>query len=58
MSSINTRKPPSQRVADFTEIVGFGVKAIIAGSAVGELALHYLDRFNIIAVPPNSTSAE
>ncbi|KAF8648226.1 hypothetical protein AX16_006363 [Volvariella volvacea WC 439] len=31
----------------FKEIADSGVKVIIAGSSVGELALHYLDRFNI-----------
>ncbi|KAJ3894504.1 chaperonin Cpn60/TCP-1 family [Lentinula edodes] len=31
----------------FKEIADSGVKVIIAGSSVGELALHYLNRFNI-----------
>ncbi|KAG9312279.1 chaperonin Cpn60/TCP-1 family [Chiua virens] len=31
----------------FKEIADAGVKVIIAGSSIGELALHYLDRFNI-----------
>ncbi|KAF8557820.1 T-complex protein 1 [Imleria badia] len=31
----------------FKEIADAGVKVIIAGSSVGELALHYLNRFNI-----------
>ncbi|KIK93916.1 hypothetical protein PAXRUDRAFT_33806 [Paxillus rubicundulus Ve08.2h10] len=31
----------------FKEIADSGVKIIIAGSSVGELALHYLNRFNI-----------
>ncbi|KAF5366220.1 hypothetical protein D9758_005706 [Tetrapyrgos nigripes] len=31
----------------FKEIADSGVKVIIAGSAVGDLALHYLNRFNI-----------
>ncbi|KAF8161576.1 chaperonin Cpn60/TCP-1 family [Crassisporium funariophilum] len=31
----------------FKEIADSGIKVIIAGSTVGELALHYLNRFNI-----------
>ncbi|OJA15597.1 hypothetical protein AZE42_13277, partial [Rhizopogon vesiculosus] len=31
----------------FKEIADSGVKVIIAGSSIGELALHYLNRFNI-----------
>lgn len=31
----------------FKEIADSGVKVIIAGSSVGDLAMHYLDRFNI-----------
>ncbi|KZT36936.1 T-complex protein 1 [Sistotremastrum suecicum HHB10207 ss-3] len=34
----------------FKEIADSGVKVIIAGSSVGELALHYLDRFSITVV--------
>ncbi|KAF5392070.1 hypothetical protein D9757_003333 [Collybiopsis confluens] len=34
----------------FKEISDSGVKVIIAGSTVGELALHYLNRFNIVVL--------
>ncbi|KAF9074511.1 chaperonin Cpn60/TCP-1 family [Rhodocollybia butyracea] len=34
----------------FKEIADSGVKVIIAGSSVGELALHYLNRFNIVVL--------
>ncbi|KAF9520911.1 hypothetical protein BS47DRAFT_1323452 [Hydnum rufescens UP504] len=34
----------------FKEIADSGVKVIVAGSGVGELALHYLDRFSISVV--------
>lgn len=34
----------------FKEIADSGVKVIVAGSGVGELAMHYLDRFSIAVV--------
>ncbi|KAG6382112.1 chaperonin Cpn60/TCP-1 family [Boletus reticuloceps] len=42
-----TRGEEKQMEKIFKEIADSGVKVIIAGSSVGELALHYLNRFNI-----------
>ncbi|KAG1858058.1 hypothetical protein DFJ58DRAFT_312426 [Suillus subalutaceus] len=54
-----THRPPQQRRrnAQFhaqrgttirKEIADSGIRVIIAGSSVGDLALHYLNRFNIV----------
>ncbi|KAF8441291.1 chaperonin Cpn60/TCP-1 family [Boletus edulis BED1] len=42
-----TRGEEKQMEKIFKEIADSGVKVIIAGSSVGELALHYLNRFDI-----------
>jgi T-complex protein 1 subunit theta len=42
---------PSFRLPQiFKEIADSGVKVIVAGSSVGELAMHYLDRFSISVI--------
>ncbi|KAF8608443.1 T-complex protein 1 [Ceratobasidium sp. AG-I] len=45
-----TRGEEQQMEKIFKEIADSGVKVIVAGSGVGELALHYLDRFSIAVV--------
>ncbi|KAG1759252.1 chaperonin Cpn60/TCP-1 family [Suillus occidentalis] len=42
-----TRGEEQQLENIFKEIADSGIKVIIAGSSVGDLALHYLNRFNI-----------
>lgn len=42
-----TRGEEQQLENIFREIADSGIKVIIAGSSVGDLALHYLNRFNI-----------
>lgn len=42
-----TRGEEQQLENMFKEIADSGIKVIIAGSSVGDLALHYLNRFNI-----------
>ncbi|KAG1871879.1 chaperonin Cpn60/TCP-1 family [Suillus subalutaceus] len=42
-----TRGEEQQLERIFKEIADSGIKVIIAGSSVGDLALHYLNRFNI-----------
>jgi T-complex protein 1 subunit theta len=42
-----TRGEEQQLEKIFKEIADSGIKVIIAGSSVGDLALHYLNRFNI-----------
>jgi T-complex protein 1 subunit theta len=32
------------------ELADAGVKVVVSGNAIGELALHYLNRFNIFAI--------
>jgi T-complex protein 1 subunit theta len=43
----STNQSPNSPTQIFKEIADSGVKVIIAGSSIGELALHYLNRFNI-----------
>ncbi|KAB5593795.1 T-complex protein 1 subunit theta [Ceratobasidium theobromae] len=45
-----TRGEEQQLEKYFKEIADSGVKVIVAGGAVGELALHYLDRFSILVI--------
>ncbi|KAG2031202.1 chaperonin Cpn60/TCP-1 family [Suillus americanus] len=42
-----TRGEEQQLERIFKEIADSGIKVIIAGSSIGDLALHYLNRFNI-----------
>ncbi|KAG2131731.1 chaperonin Cpn60/TCP-1 family [Suillus bovinus] len=42
-----TRGEEQQLEGIFKEIADSGIKVIIAGSSIGDLALHYLNRFNI-----------
>ncbi|CCO31977.1 putative T-complex protein 1 subunit theta Short=TCP-1-theta [Rhizoctonia solani AG-1 IB] len=45
-----TRGEEQQLEKYFKEIADSGVQVIIAGAAVGELAMHYLDRFSILVI--------
>ncbi|CAE6473158.1 unnamed protein product [Rhizoctonia solani] len=45
-----TRGEEQQLEKYFKEIADSGVQVIVAGSAVGELAMHYLDRFSILVI--------
>ncbi|CAE6377337.1 unnamed protein product [Rhizoctonia solani] len=45
-----TRGEEQQLEKYFKEIADSGVQVIVAGAAVGELAMHYLDRFSILVI--------
>ncbi|AET41538.1 chaperonin-containing T-complex subunit CCT8 Ecym_8255 [Eremothecium cymbalariae DBVPG len=49
-----TKGEEKQLDAMITEIADTGVKCVIAGSGVGELALHYLDRYGILVLKVSS----
>ncbi|GAB5592083.1 T-complex protein 1 subunit theta [Umbelopsis nana] len=45
-----TKDEESQVEKIFQELADAGVKVVVTGNGVGELALHYLNRFNILVV--------